>query len=134
MTPHEIESRLWHYRAVLLGWTDGDTFSAEIDQGFNGTTTQRLRLIGSAIALDTPELRSPDPEIRRRGMAAKNRAEGMLPPGSACYVVTKKHAKGAPPDGAFGRYLAQLLLPDGTNVGDALLAEGHAEPYRRGNS
>jgi micrococcal nuclease len=127
----DLESTLWRYRATLLGWVDGDTFSAELALGFMMTTTQRLRLIGSAVGVDTPEMHSQDPRERAAAKAAKQRVEGLLPAGSPCYVITRKPGPGEP-DGGFGRYLAQLILPDGCNVGDLLLAEGLAVPYRRG--
>ncbi len=47
-------------KARIVHFVDGDTVDAEIDFGFRVSQTHRLRLL----RVNTPELRSSDPEIR----------------------------------------------------------------------
>lgn len=121
---------MWTYRATCEAWIDGDTLVAVVDLGFYTLRRERLRLMGSAGGVDTPEMNSRNPAERARAQAAKARVLELLPPGTGCTIQTARAAAGDPKDG-FGRFLAQVTLPDGRNLGDVLLAEGLAVPYAR---
>lgn len=124
---------MWEYRATIENVVDGDTFDATLDLGFYTYRRERLRLLGSTCGVDTPELNDHDPAVRAQANAARTRVLDLMPMGSAVIVRTQRRAQGDPRDG-FGRFLAEVLLPDGTNLGDLLLTEGLAVPYHRGAS
>lgn len=128
---HKPTPALWTYRATVKRWLDGDTFDAQVDLGFRTYRTERLRLLGSAAGIDTPELSSRDPVVRARAQQAARRSAELCPVESVQIVRTHRAEAGDPRDG-FGRYLAQIILADGRSLGDVLLAEGLAEPYARG--
>lgn len=118
----------WLYRATVVHVVDGDTIDLDVDLGFYIRRIDRFRLIGSAGGVDTPELHASDPAIRERARAAKARMAALCPAGAPVFTVTEK----APAQDGFGRWLCQVITADGLNVGDTLLAEGLAVPYRRG--
>jgi len=111
------------YPATVEGWTDGDTLTAAVDCGFYITTRQRFRLLGSAGGVDTPELHDADPAARARAQRARARAAELAPPGARVTLYTAKAD-------SFGRFLARVVTAAGLDVGDALLAEGHAAVWR----
>lgn len=114
---------MWEYKATVIRWVDGDTLDATIDLGFFTYTTQRLRLLASAYGVNTPELHSAQ---RVAAIAAQNRVNELAPAGS---MFTARTLKGDPHD-SFGRYLSQVVLADGRNVGDVLIAEGLAVMWK----
>jgi micrococcal nuclease len=123
--------QLWTYRATIDRWIDGDTVDVIVDLGFYVLHRARLRLLGSEAGVDAPELNSRDPAERDRARQAVSRAATLAPVGSSVVVQTQRAAAGDPRDG-FRRFLARVVLADGTDVGDVLLAEGLAVPYARG--
>jgi micrococcal nuclease len=103
---------------------DGDTIVARIDLGFRMTTEQSLRLLG----INTPELRSPDPEIRRRAVEARNRVEAWIAEqqGTLQWPLLVATAKGD----SFGRWLADVRsVSTGESLNEGLLREGFAIPF-----
>lgn len=118
---------LWTYRATITRWVDGDTFDAMVDLGFHTYRQDRFRLIAASQGVDTPEMNSRDPAERERARAAMARSLELAPLG--LNVILRTH-KGDAKDG-FGRFLAELMLPDGRSLGDVLLSEGQAVPYER---
>lgn len=116
----------WRYLATLQEAVDGDTITISIDLGFYTSRLERVRLLGSAGGVDTPELHSRDPEERVRANLARARVLALVPPGTQVRVITERDRR----DG-FGRFLAQVLLEDGRNLGDVLLSEGLAVPWVR---
>ena len=98
---------------------DGDTVDATIDLGFNITIKQRLRIIN----VDTPELRSSDPEERVRAVAAKEFAEQWLSANGQMVVTTYK-------DDKWGRMLGDFRREhQAESFSEALLSSGHAVKY-----
>lgn len=126
-----VAGSLWHYRATMVRVVDGDTFDAEVQLGFYTYRLERFRLLGSSEGIDAPEMNDKDPAVRAQAVAAKNRVAELLPVDAEFFIVTDKPGPHDPRDG-FGRFLSQAILPDQTNVGDLLLAEGLAVPYVRG--
>ena len=105
---------MYEYRASVLRVVDGDTVDVRVDLGFDVRMDMRLRLLG----INAPE------RYTERGPAATAHLLGMLAAaGLTVTVRTEKDRKEK-----YGRYLATLLLPDGTNVNERMLADGHAVP------
>lgn len=102
-------------RATVVRWVDGDTVDVVVDCGFSIYSRQRLRVAG----IDTPE-RGQDGYSE-----ATDYAESLAPADSEVTVITSKTGK-------FGRYLAQIVVPDGRDLAVAMLAENHAKEYSGG--
>jgi endonuclease YncB( thermonuclease family) len=102
------------YRAKAIEVHDGDSYTLEVDLGFDVVARVKVRLHGwSCPELDT------DP-----GTLARAAALDLLMPAGPVALVAKTY-KGR----TFGRWLADLYLPDGRHLGEALEALGLA---RRG--
>lgn len=123
------DSRLWHYRAIVVRVYDGDTVIAVIDKGFQNLKLEKLRLAG----IDAPELRPRKAgrteedleEEKRRARLATERVRELIE-GKQVVIQTKKTGK-------FGRWLADIYLPDDPTrtVNQLLLDEGLAAEYPR---
>jgi endonuclease YncB( thermonuclease family) len=92
---------------------DGDSLIAEVtrDLGFNGkaTFTQRLRLN----RINCPRL------FTEAGVAAKDATTQLVTGGSLDITTVKAYKYG-------DTWMAEIVLPDGRNVSDELVATGHA--------
>ena len=122
ITNFEIEDeRLWWYRGLVTRVVDGDTIDVVIDRGFLQYGVVRLRLLG----IDTPELRDKDVAKRKAAQLAKARVEDLCQD-KEVLIRTRKA-------GAFGRWLAEVLIPSEggkmVSLEKTLLKEGHAKPY-----
>lgn len=120
--PAALEARAnWGpYRAVIKHIVDGDTYDVFIDAGLNTYPYCTIRLRG----VDTPETNRA--ASREAGLAAKAFVEALAPVGTPCVITT------LPDVLTFGRYVASVTLPDGTDLAQALLDSGHAVPMPRG--
>lgn len=120
---------MWTYRAKLMRVVDGDTVDLEVDMGFRMFAQHRFRILG----IDTPELRRGTEEQKEAGRAAKKRVEELMKIDDAearlgnPWDLTVRTEKAD----SFGRYLAEITLGSGADLGDTLLAEGHAIPYKK---
>ena len=101
---------------TVLKIIDGDTIRAKINLGFHLTFEDNFRLAG----IDTPELRSKDPEEKSKAYAAKDYMTTRLLD-KAIIIHTKKAGK-------YGRYLATIYC-EGKNINLELIEEGHAKIY-----
>ncbi len=110
-TKHEGKSTL--HRVIRV--VDGDTVLVDIDGG------ERIRVIG----IDTPETVDPNSPVECGGPEASAAAESLLE-GKKVEVV---HDPSQGEHDKYGRMLAYLDLPDGTDFGEAMLRAGHAEEY-----
>jgi micrococcal nuclease len=101
---------------------DGDTIAVEID-GANIT----VRLLG----IDTPETVDPRKPVQCFGKEASDETKSLLTgktvrlgfdssQGTPCAVGTCD---------AYGRTLAYVFLPDGTDINETLIAQGFAREY-----
>lgn len=95
---------------------DGDTVVVEL----NGTPTT-LRLIG----LDTPEVVDPRKPVQCFGIEASDRAKELLMNTS----VRIEHDESQGILDKYGRTLAYIFLPDGTNFAQRMIAGGYAHEY-----
>ena len=107
------------YMASVQHIVDGDTFDAFIDIGLNEYPYRICRILG----IDAPETNRA--ASREAGVAAKAYLESLMPVGSPVQLVTR------PDPDSFGRYLVRVMVKDGTDVGAAMLAAGHAVVYER---
>lgn len=107
----------WTWLARPLNVVDGDTIDIEIDCGFHGRRTERLRLLN----VNCPEVKRPTrdagdaaTQYTRDWMAALGTEDWPL------VIVTGK-------SDAFGRYLALVWRSlDGRCLNEDLITEGHA--------
>lgn len=115
------------YQAVILKITDGDT----VWVAMHGKRV-KLRLLG----IDTPEeypsrkmdkdiemCRTTFKQMRKLGLLATKHAKTMLYRGEHVTVITKGK-------GYYGRTLAFIILPDGTNYNEKEVADGYACVYK----
>lgn len=101
---------------------DGDTFAARVALADDTKITVRVRLIN----VDTPELNGDcDAEIAA-AHRAKERLEDLLPIES---IVDLQNIKD---DKYLGRIDANVILPDGRDVGGVLVKEKLARRYNGG--
>lgn len=91
---------------------DGDTIAVEV--------TQKIKLRLSRI--NTPELRSKDPEEKERALAAKAYVENRLAEGKVVKFITYEI-------GNFGRFLVDIFI-DGSNLNNELIEKGLATLYK----
>lgn len=108
---------VYQYRATVVSVHDGDTFTFDVDLGFGvWMRCQKLRVAH----VNAPELATP------AGKAALAWVAAVLPVGSAVTVDTVKPAGEKE---KYGRWLASVTLPDGSDLAAGLVAAGHAVPY-----
>lgn len=103
------------YNAIVLDVYDGDTFTAEVDLGFDTFRRMKFRLLG----VDTPELRG---EERPQGLIVRDLVRDMIL-NKQVVLKTLKDSQGK-----YGRYLSEVWIGD-TNLSIFLLENGHATAY-----
>lgn len=119
-----IEGFVWRFPARVQRVYDGDTvYLVDIDQGHlthraASTVSDRVERV-RLLDLWCPEIRSRDPAERARGLAAKEFAETLLPPGTI--VVFSSHVW----DRTLERTLGRIQLPDGRDYSEVMVAAGH---------
>lgn len=116
---------MYEYKAKLIRVVDGDTIDAEIDLGFKIYIKERIRFAG----IDTPESRTRHKHEKSWGLAAKCRVKALLDGENSNFILTTELQK----KGKFGRILGSIVLNDGTEISEVLLAEKLAIPYEGGN-
>lgn len=117
---------MYEYEATLLNVVDGDTVDLKISLGLDAYINQRVRLAD----IDTPELNSPDPDVRARAALAKQFVIDNLPTTEKALLIrTFKDRKDK-----YGRYLAIIFGPEQHDVSlnVMLMAAGLAVPYSGG--
>lgn len=106
---------MFEYRAKIISVYDGDTCRADVDLGFGVVLkNQSLRVYG----IDAPEVGT------EAGNNAREFARKLMPVSIAVRIHTFKDAKEK-----YGRYLAQITLPDGVDFAAAMIAAGHSRLY-----
>lgn len=100
---------LYTYKAKCINVVDGDTFDFEVDLGFHLQKKIRVRLM----EVDTPELRSAIEQERKHAREAKAFVETLLLD-KQMTIHTEKST------GIYGRFSAQVILPDGESLADKL--------------
>lgn len=121
----------YRYAADVLRVIDGDTLEVRVDLGFSVYVAERIRLRG----VNAPELnrRGPTGEdgVRARDwVVAYLERAGALDAygntGEPVILVTHRGPRGGA-ERSFQRYVADVTLPEGTDLAGALVAAGHAE-------
>ena len=109
---------MYEYRAIITKVYDGDTLTADVDLGFKMCAKKiKLRLLG----IDTPEVRSKDPDEKVAALRARDRVRELCLDKEVIIVSHKK--------GKYGRWLASVRVDDGVDLADLLIAERHGVPY-----
>ena len=109
---------MYEYRAIITKVYDGDTLTAEVDLGFKMWAKKiKLRLIG----IDTPEIRTKDPEEKSRALKARDRVRELC---LGKEVVITTHGKGK-----YGRWLATVYIDGDLDITRFLIDEGLGEKY-----
>lgn len=98
---------------------DGDTLDADVtrDIGFGGRVTFRVRLRLARI--------NAAKGTSARGLAATTRVIALTGAAPLLLITVKPYAYSGP-KGYTGEYMTEVILPDGRNLSDVLVAEGHA--------
>ena len=108
------ENYLYYYKARVVTVYDGDTLRADVDLGFGFLAGYRMmpfRLYG----INAPEMGKPG------ALDARDRLDELV-----CDKDVLIHSCGDD-KGKYGRWLAQIWIPDDTRtVNDILVEEGHA--------
>jgi endonuclease YncB( thermonuclease family) len=120
------------YPAAFIRAVDGDTADFLLDKGFGDRSKKRLRLKD----IDTCELNSKDAEKRGRAVAAKEFVQKMLGPydyltGRFDLLVRTYLTRSGKEKATFGRYVAEIELPNGETLGSELIKAGLAEPWTK---
>lgn len=111
---------MYEYHARVTNVVDGDTVDLDVDLGFGVTYSKRFRLMG----INTPEIRTKDPEEKAAGFKAKARLEELTLDRRLVVRTTKDKP------GKYGRILATLIDPENKiDINRQLLIEGLAKPY-----
>lgn len=100
--------------ATVIRWIDGDTVEMLVDLWFHVFIRPRLRVLG----LDTPEKGQINYE------EARSMAEYLAPVGTKLAIRSQK------PD-SFGRWLADIQLPDGRMYTLVMIDAGLGTPYTK---
>jgi len=101
---------------------DGDTFSAIVKLQNEIEISVRVRFLG----IDAPELTGECDREIEMAILSRDRLAELIPVGS---TVTLMHVKD---DKYLGRINADVKGTDGRDVGEIMIAEGHAVPYGGG--
>lgn len=101
------------YKAMIVGWLDGDTVDVQIDLGFCVKVEQRVRVRG----INAPEKNTPE------GQCARNHAAQLALPGEKLLVRSHKQGGGD----KYGRWLADIQLRDGRDFATEMVNAGHAK-------
>ena len=108
------------YNAKILSIIDGDSLQVEIDLGFYVNIRERMRLSG----IDTAEMNSPIPEMRKLAQEAK--AFMLTHVGKNVLLKSFKKDK-------YGRFLAEIFLEDDSeSLNVKLVTSGLAKSYNGG--
>lgn len=101
---------------------DGDTFSAGVKLDADVEITVRVRLIN----VDTPEMNGKCKAEKVMAQSARDSLATLIPRGT---VVELENIKD---DKYLGRINANVILPDGRDVGRVMIDSGLARPYSGG--
>ena len=110
----------------ITKYVDGDTVDVIIDLGFHLTLKKRVRLYG----INTPEVRTRNKAIKKKGLLAKERLIELCEPNDNPDqfggLILKCHGLGK-----YGRVLGEIFNGN-CSVNRMLVIEGHAIEYYGG--
>lgn len=106
---------VWTFPAAVDHVHDGDTVVAHVllhpNEGGEAHEVS-IRVEG----INAPELNTA------AGKSAKVYAETLLPPDTQVMIIVRKRDK-------YGRFLGRIVLPNGDDFSEEMVAAGHAVPY-----
>ncbi len=111
---------MYEYNVIITSVYDGDTVTGDVDLGFGiWIRKQKFRLMG----IDTPEIRTKNPDEKIRGYEARDRLRELILHKS---VRIRSFGKGK-----YGRWLVDIFIDENAtrSVNQLLILEGHAEHY-----
>jgi endonuclease YncB( thermonuclease family) len=108
--------------ALVRHIIDGDTFVAIVKMQNDIEISVRVRFLG----IDAPELNGDCEQEIQAAILSRDRLAELIPVGS---YVTLTHIKD---DKYLGRINANVIDPNGFDVGEIMMNEGHAIPYGGG--
>ena len=115
-----MKKQNYFYHAKILSVVDGDTVDVEIDLGFYVVVRERMRLSG----IDTAEMTSPFPEMRKLAQDAKAFMNFYI----GWNILLKSFKKDK-----YGRFLAEIfLVDDAESLNQKLINAGLAKEYNGG--
>ena len=122
-----VLSCLWvnsvHALSAVVDYVyDGDTFSGQVIVTLDIAVDVRVRLIN----VDTPEIKGQCEAEKKMAQQARQALQDMLPSGT---IVELRHVKD---DKYLGRIDANVILPDGRDVGAVLIKKGLGRAYKGG--
>ena len=104
----------YKYKGKVIRVVDADTVDAKLDLGFCLTVEQRFRID----SFDAPETWRPRNEAEaEHGERATKRAIELLMDKDLIFRTSKTA-------GIYGRYGAQIILPDGRDFANLMIYEG----------
>jgi len=103
--------------ATVINVVDGDTLDVQLDDG----RTERIRQIG----IDTPETVDPRTPVQCFGREASAHAHELLDGQSVAIELDPSQAE----RDIYGRMLAYVWLSNGSDFGEAMIADGFAHEY-----
>jgi len=109
------------YACTIDRVVDGDTIIVDADLGLRAHLTMPVRVYG----MNAPEHGTP------AGAIATAAASALLPPGSNVTIRTHKATANQGFE-KFGRWLAEIFLPDGRSFAEVMIAAGNAVFYDGG--
>lgn len=104
---------MYEYQATILRTIDGDTYECDVDLGFHIHVQEKFRLA----RINAPELSTTD------GKNVKAYVMDLLTQHGSTVTLKVSHQD------KYGRWLAELILRDGTNLNDYLLEHNMAKLY-----
>jgi micrococcal nuclease len=107
---------MYEYNAEIIDVYDGDTMTFLVDLGFSITVKEKLRLAG----INTPEVRGPEKE---NGYKVRDYVKKLILGKKVKIRVYKK--------GKFGRYIAEVILPDGKNLTKHLIEKNMGKEFMK---
>lgn len=113
----------YRYRITILSVHDGDTLTVSVDLGFYIAFTTPIRLAG----VNAPELSVPDGSGRAARDALRTFVMSFPPATLPDHGWTAQTFKTGVEK--YGRWLARVTAPDGTDMSAWLVANGFATVY-----
>lgn len=115
------ELQMYNYKGKVVSVYDADTITIDFDLGFKiHYKDQQCRIYG----IDTPELRTKNKKEKELGYKARDYVRKLIL-GKELEFTTHKDDK----KGKFGRYLVDVVLPNGKSLAKSLVKKGYAREY-----
>ena len=116
-----MDNKCFFYRAKVVDVYDGDTVKVDIDLGFSMSLRGlKVRLSG----IDTAEIKSNDPDLKKKAVAARDWLRGQ--------ILNKDVFLESAGLDKYGRWLGKIHTRDGLCCNEELVKMGLALEYDGG--